>query len=217
MGHAISRTRPSIVAFDLLAREPSIDVFWGGSGAASIDATPQPATKQNRKIRFIRPLLPAPKRCCIRLLRSRRLLSHCSPTFVRCLVSPANRTPVLASGWDCGFSSPDRRLRQHGYARLSRFAATRVERRIKRGPAGSWVRFRTAHWDSKDGYRWMRLLSPREQDRSALAVHSRPVNATVLLHLVDGLETERCSSRSWESARLLRTNRRNLNWRVRLR
>src|SRR4029077_3493618 len=55
MGHAISRTEPSIVAFDLFAREPSIDVFCGGWGAAAIEATPQPANKQKRKIRFIRP------------------------------------------------------------------------------------------------------------------------------------------------------------------
>src|ERR1700693_1265742 len=55
MGHAISRTKPSIVAFDLFAREPSIDVFCGGWGAAVIDATPQPANKQKRKIRFIHP------------------------------------------------------------------------------------------------------------------------------------------------------------------
>src|SRR5438445_13112974 len=57
MGHAISRTKPSIVAFDLFAREPSIDVFCGGWGAAVIDATPQPANKQKRKIRFIHPPL----------------------------------------------------------------------------------------------------------------------------------------------------------------
>ena len=43
------------MAFDLFAREPSIDVFCGGWGAAVIDATPQPANKQKRKIRFIRP------------------------------------------------------------------------------------------------------------------------------------------------------------------
>ena len=55
MGHAISRTKPSIMAFDLFAREPSIDVFCGGWSAAVIDATPQPANKQKRKIRFIRP------------------------------------------------------------------------------------------------------------------------------------------------------------------
>src|ERR1700683_1163666 len=54
MGHAISRTKPSIVAFDLFAREPSIDVFCGGSSAATIDATPQPASRQRRRIRFIR-------------------------------------------------------------------------------------------------------------------------------------------------------------------
>jgi hypothetical protein len=42
------------MAFDLFAREPSIDVFCG-RGAAVIDATPQPANKQKRKIRFIRP------------------------------------------------------------------------------------------------------------------------------------------------------------------
>jgi hypothetical protein len=54
MGHAISRTKPSIVAFDIFAREPSIDVFCGGWGAAVIDATPQPANKQKRKLRFIR-------------------------------------------------------------------------------------------------------------------------------------------------------------------
>jgi hypothetical protein len=48
-------TKPSIVAFDLFAREPSIEVFCGGWGAAVIDATPQPANKQKRKIRFIRP------------------------------------------------------------------------------------------------------------------------------------------------------------------
>src|SRR6266404_1868728 len=55
MGHAISRTRPSIVALDLLARAPSIDVFCGGWGPAVMDATPQPANTQKRKIRFIRP------------------------------------------------------------------------------------------------------------------------------------------------------------------
>jgi hypothetical protein len=55
MGHAISRTKPSIVAFDLFAREPSIDVFCGGWGAAVNDATPQTASKQKRKIRFIHP------------------------------------------------------------------------------------------------------------------------------------------------------------------
>jgi hypothetical protein len=55
MGHAISRTKPSIVAFDLFAREPSIDVFCGGLGPAVNDATAQPANKQKRKIRFIRP------------------------------------------------------------------------------------------------------------------------------------------------------------------
>src|SRR5215469_18653570 len=119
MGQAISRTRPSIVAFDLFAREPSIDVFWGGWGAASIDATPQPATMQSCKIRFIRPPLPALKRCRIRLLRSRGLLSHCSPTFVGCRVSPANRT--LGASFRFGtavFSSPDGRLRQRGYGEL---------------------------------------------------------------------------------------------------
>jgi hypothetical protein len=51
----MSRTNPSIVAFDLLAREPSIDVFCAGWGAAVIDTTPQPAIKPKRKIRFIRP------------------------------------------------------------------------------------------------------------------------------------------------------------------
>jgi hypothetical protein len=54
MGHAISRTKPSIVAFDLFAREPSIDVFCGGWGAAVINATPQQANKQKHTIRFIR-------------------------------------------------------------------------------------------------------------------------------------------------------------------
>jgi hypothetical protein len=39
----------------LFAREPSIDVFCGRWDAAVIDATPQPANKQKRKIRFIRP------------------------------------------------------------------------------------------------------------------------------------------------------------------
>src|ERR1700676_5430473 len=58
MGHAISRTKPSIVAFDLFAREPSIDVFCGGWSAATIDATPQPASRQRRRIRFIRFSLP---------------------------------------------------------------------------------------------------------------------------------------------------------------
>ena len=54
MGHAISRTKPSIVAFDLFARASSIDVFCGGGSAATIDATPQPASRQTRRIRFIR-------------------------------------------------------------------------------------------------------------------------------------------------------------------
>ena len=48
MGHAISRSKPSIVAFDLFAREPSIDVFCGGWGAAIIEAIPQAAKKQKR-------------------------------------------------------------------------------------------------------------------------------------------------------------------------
>src|SRR5215470_20071166 len=55
MGHAISRTKPSIVTLDLFARSLSIDVFCGGWGAAIIDATPHPAKKQKRKMRFIRP------------------------------------------------------------------------------------------------------------------------------------------------------------------
>src|SRR5580704_14747790 len=58
MGHAISRTNPSIVAFDLFARASSIDVFCGGGSAATIDATPQPASRQTRRIRFIRFSLP---------------------------------------------------------------------------------------------------------------------------------------------------------------
>ncbi len=58
MGHAISRTKPSIVAFDLFARASSIDVFCGGGSAATIDATPQPASRQRRRIRFIRFSLP---------------------------------------------------------------------------------------------------------------------------------------------------------------
>src|SRR6516165_5566958 len=36
----------------------------------------------------------------------------------------------------------------------------------------------------------MRLLSPQEHYRAALAVHSRPSKTTVFPHLVDGLETE---------------------------
>src|SRR5215471_7402864 len=55
MGHAISRTKPSIVTFDLFAREPSIEVFCRGCGAAISDATPQPAHRQKRRTRFICP------------------------------------------------------------------------------------------------------------------------------------------------------------------
>ena len=72
MGHAISRTKPSIVALDLFAREPSIDVFCGGWSAATIDATPQPASMQRPRIRFIH------SPCQSRQSRSSAIFSWCS-------------------------------------------------------------------------------------------------------------------------------------------
>src|ERR1700755_1118975 len=53
MGHAISRTKPSIVASERFARAPSIDVFCRGAGIAAIAATQQPVNRQKRRIRFI--------------------------------------------------------------------------------------------------------------------------------------------------------------------
>jgi hypothetical protein len=53
MGHAISRTRPSIVASERFARAPSIDVFCKGAGIAAIAATQQPVNSQKPRIRFI--------------------------------------------------------------------------------------------------------------------------------------------------------------------
>jgi hypothetical protein len=78
MGHAISRTKPSILAFDLFARDPSIDVFCEGWGVAVIDAIPQPANKQKSKIRIIRPPFPAESKICAskRIQRLALLLAH---------------------------------------------------------------------------------------------------------------------------------------------
>ena len=53
MGHAISRTKPSIVASERFARSPSIDVFCRGAGIAAIAATQQPVDRRKRRIRFI--------------------------------------------------------------------------------------------------------------------------------------------------------------------
>jgi len=53
MGHAISRTKPSIVASERFARAPSIDVFCREAGIAAIAATQQPLNRQKRRIRFI--------------------------------------------------------------------------------------------------------------------------------------------------------------------
>jgi len=53
MGHAISRTKPSIVASERFARAPSIDVFCRGAGIAAIAATQQPVNRQKRTIRVI--------------------------------------------------------------------------------------------------------------------------------------------------------------------
>jgi hypothetical protein len=53
MGHAISRTKPSIVASERFARAPSIDVFCRGAGIPAIAATQQPVNRQKRRIRFI--------------------------------------------------------------------------------------------------------------------------------------------------------------------
>jgi hypothetical protein len=51
MGHATSRTRPSIVALETFARAPAIDVLCGGLDAAK--TIPQHASKQILKGRII--------------------------------------------------------------------------------------------------------------------------------------------------------------------
>src|SRR5262245_52252369 len=58
MGHAISRTKPSIVASDRFARAPSIDVFWKGSAVVTMVATQQAVKTQKRSVLFI----PLPRR-----------------------------------------------------------------------------------------------------------------------------------------------------------
>jgi hypothetical protein len=53
MGQATSRTKPSIVASEALARSPAIEVLGGESDAASTETIPHPASKQTLKNRLI--------------------------------------------------------------------------------------------------------------------------------------------------------------------
>src|SRR5271156_5194457 len=53
MGQATSRTKPSIVAFEALARSPAIEVLCGEWDAASTETIPQPASKPTLKNRLI--------------------------------------------------------------------------------------------------------------------------------------------------------------------
>jgi hypothetical protein len=53
MGHAISRSKPSIVASERFARAPSIDVFCRKAGIAAIAATQLPVNRQKRRISLI--------------------------------------------------------------------------------------------------------------------------------------------------------------------
>src|SRR5580658_2146455 len=53
MGQATSRTKPSIVAFEALARSPAIEVLCGEWDAARSETIPQPASKQTLKNRLI--------------------------------------------------------------------------------------------------------------------------------------------------------------------
>src|SRR5690348_8634496 len=53
MGQAKSRTKPSIVAFEALARSPAIEVLCGVGDAARTETIPQPASKQILKNRLI--------------------------------------------------------------------------------------------------------------------------------------------------------------------
>src|SRR5215471_13985595 len=55
MGHAISRTKPSIDTSARFARAPSIDVFCRGSAKATIAGMQQAVNTQKHKIRFMRP------------------------------------------------------------------------------------------------------------------------------------------------------------------
>jgi hypothetical protein len=53
MGQATSRTKPSIVASEALARSPAIEVLCGELDAARTETIPQPASKQTLKNRLI--------------------------------------------------------------------------------------------------------------------------------------------------------------------
>src|SRR5271169_2018278 len=53
MGQATSRTKPSIVACEALARSPAIEVLCGEWDAARTETIPQPASKQTLKNRLI--------------------------------------------------------------------------------------------------------------------------------------------------------------------
>ena len=53
MGHARSRSKPSMVAFDEFARSPAIEVLCGGRVAARIDPIPQTASMHTLKNRCI--------------------------------------------------------------------------------------------------------------------------------------------------------------------
>src|SRR5271156_6609324 len=77
MGQATSRTKPSIVACEALARSPAMEVLCGEWDAARTETIQQPASKQtlrNRLIgspfhRALHTLQPASSRC--RILQSR--------------------------------------------------------------------------------------------------------------------------------------------------
>src|SRR5215472_5298209 len=56
MGHAISRTKPSIVASERFARAPSIDVLCRGAGITTIAAKQQLVKRQKRRIFILTPL-----------------------------------------------------------------------------------------------------------------------------------------------------------------
>src|SRR5277367_5282066 len=53
MGQETSRTKPSMVAFEALARSPAMEVPCGECDAARTETIPQPASKQTLKNRLI--------------------------------------------------------------------------------------------------------------------------------------------------------------------
>jgi hypothetical protein len=119
MGHATSRTRPSIVTFEELARSPAIEVVCGGRDAARIETTPQLASKQILKNR----LIGSPFHFGNHFLRryhSRRCTPEHSKWFAIAqlwLYLVTDFRPMPISSWLVGLADQHRTRRTHPNAR----------------------------------------------------------------------------------------------------